>query len=75
MSGNTLEGALSVRDAARLLGYHPETIRRAIRRGDLKACRFGLREFRISRVDLDAYFRAQGGGSLFEGTGAGSQTS
>jgi excisionase family DNA binding protein len=46
---------LSVNEAADILGMHPETLRRAIRRGALRATRVGPRAFRIAPADLDAY--------------------
>ncbi len=51
-------------EAARLLQCHPETLRRAIREGSLRAARLG-RGYRLSRADLQAFWTAQGGGLLF----------
>lgn len=51
-------------EAARLLSCHKETLRRAIRSGELRAARLG-REYRISRLDLQAFWTTQGGGELF----------
>ncbi len=51
-------------EAAQLLSCHPETLRRAIRNGDLRAAKLG-RGFRISRFDLEAFWTANGGGELF----------
>jgi excisionase family DNA binding protein len=51
-------------EAAEVLSCHKETLRRAMRVGELRAARLG-REFRISRVDLQAFWTAQGGGALF----------
>ncbi len=47
-----------------MLTCHKETLRRAIRAGELQAARLG-REYRISRADLQAFWTAQGGGDLF----------
>jgi len=59
----------TVQEAAEILGYHPETVRRMIRDGRLKAARgAGGRGSVISRADLEAFYRAQGGGDLFEKT-------
>lgn len=55
----------TIKEAADLLKVHPETLRRAIKAGKLKAALFG-RDFRISRQDLSEFYRAQGGGKLFE---------
>lgn len=51
-------------EAAEVLSCHKETLRRAIRRGQLQAAKLG-KGFRISRVDLEAYWTANGGGELF----------
>lgn len=68
-----LEGILNmekltftIQEAAELLSCHPDTIRRAIRSGKLKAAAFGKKKgFRISRADLEQYFQDLGGGTLF----------
>jgi len=52
-------------EAAELLSCHKETIRRAIKDGSLQAAKLG-RGYRVSRVDLEAFWQAQGGGVLFE---------
>lgn len=52
-------------EAAELLSCHKETIRRAIKDGNLQAAKLG-RGYRVSRVDLEAFWQAQGGGVLFE---------
>ena len=54
----------TVEEAAGLLRIHPETVRREIKAGRMPACRIG-RDYRISRADLEGYYRAGGGGSLF----------
>lgn len=51
-------------EAADVLSCHKETLRRAIQAGELRAARLG-REYRISRIDLQAFWTAQGGGELF----------
>ncbi len=51
-------------EAAELLSCHKETLRRAIKDGALRAARLG-RGYRISRIDLEAFWTAQGGGELF----------
>lgn len=61
---NNLEKIYSVKEAALLLKCNPETIRRAIRRGKLKAAKLG-KDFRISKLDLIEYWRSVGGGELF----------
>ena len=48
--------------AAELLSCHPETLRRAIRSGDLPAQ--DGRPYRISAVELKKWWRATGGGEL-----------
>lgn len=52
-------------EAADLLSCHKETIRRAIKDGELKAAKLG-RGYRVSRVDLEAFWANKGGGVLFE---------
>ena len=51
-------------EAAALLNCHPETLRRAVRKGSLQAARLG-RGYRFSRSDLQTFWTAQGGGQLF----------
>lgn len=51
-------------EAANVLSCHKETLRRAIARGELRAAKLG-KGYRISRVDLEAYWTASGGGELF----------
>lgn len=56
-------------EAAELVGRSPETIRRYCAKGDLKAAGGGKgTEWRISRVELAAWWRRQGGGRLFPDT-------
>ena len=55
----------TVEDAAEVLNCHPQTIRRAIRIGLLKAAKVG-RGISISRLDLEDYYQAKGGGRLFD---------
>ena len=54
--------SITVRAAARLTGYHPATIRRALARGDLEGYRAGERGmFRISPEALaDWWLRPAG---------------
>ncbi len=52
-------------EAADLLQVHPETLRRAIKAGQLLAAKIG-KEYRISKTDLEAYWTAKGGGALFD---------
>ena len=56
--------AFSLKEAARLLGCHRETLRRLIKRGRLRARKVG-RDYRVSRIDLEEYF-GQAGAKLFE---------
>ena len=56
--------ALSLKDSASILGVHPDTIRRAIKTGKLKAAKIG-RDYRIAKSELERYFLAMGGTSLF----------
>src|SRR5690554_1099382 len=52
------------KEAAELLLLHPETVRRFVREGLIKAVKIG-RAVRIERAELERYWRAQGGGELF----------
>jgi excisionase family DNA binding protein len=57
--------AFSLKEVADILGVHPETIRRAVKAGKLKAAKIG-KDYRIAKTEVDRYFQAMGGGSLFE---------
>jgi excisionase family DNA binding protein len=48
---------ITTKEAARLLGIHPESVCLAIRQGRLKATRLGKRAFMIRREDLVHYSR------------------
>ena len=54
----------TVKEAADLLHCHENTIRREIKRGKLKASKIG-RDWRISRADLQSYWKSLGGNQLF----------
>jgi excisionase family DNA binding protein len=54
----------TTKEAADLLGAHPETIRRAVRNGELYAAQVG-QGFKISGYELEKFFRKRGGGMLF----------
>ena len=60
-------------EAAAVLSCHKETLRRAIQAGELQAARLG-REYRISRLDLQAFWVTQGGGELFASGQEGEET-
>jgi excisionase family DNA binding protein len=51
---------VTVAEAAALLRCHPETIRRAVRTGELPATRLGYRTLRIQRVDLESWVKSKG---------------
>lgn len=61
----------TLHEIAELLKMHVETIRRAVRVGELKAAAPGLGkkgkggDLRVSRVELARWWRAKGGGDLF----------
>jgi excisionase family DNA binding protein len=65
MSEPPIKTTFTLTEAADLLSCHRETLRRAIRDGELKAAKLGTRDFRISRRELSAYWSARGGGGLF----------
>ena len=50
---------LSVEDVAQMLKMDEETVRKWIRRKDLRAYKFG-RDYRIRREDFDQFVRARG---------------
>ena len=56
---------LTLAEAARILKCHPETLRRAIKAGELRAAKM-KRLVRISRSDLQEYWTTLGGGRLFD---------
>lgn len=55
----------SVRDVAEMFDVDPESVRRWIRAGELKASKVG-RGYRISRPDLRDYYQRKGGSELFD---------
>lgn len=58
--------AYTVAQVAAIVGQHPCTIRAAIRDGKLQAASAGGKgHYRISRPDLEAWWRFRGGGTLF----------
>ena len=59
-----LKTTYTLAEAAELLSCHPETLRRAIKDGTLRAAKLG-REYRISRSDLQTFWSARGGWNLF----------
>lgn len=64
MSVSSGKTTFTLAEAAELLSCHRETLRRAIRNGELRAAKLG-RGFRISRFDLESFWTASGGGDLF----------
>ena len=56
--------AFSLKDSASILGVHRDTLRRAIKAEKLRAAKIG-KDYRIARTELERYFNAMGGGSLF----------
>ena len=60
----------TLQEVAELLKMHVETVRRAVRAGELKAAAPGVghgkgADQRVSRVELSRWWRAKGGGDLF----------
>ena len=45
-------GILNVEEAAALLGFHPESVRRLARRGRIPAVKFGARAWVFDREEL-----------------------
>lgn len=59
-----IKEAYSAVEVAAILGFHPEHVRKLIRTGKIQAAKLGG-AWRVSRADLERYYRAQGGGELF----------
>ncbi len=60
----------TLHEVAELLKVHVQTVRRAVRAGELKAASPGLgkgkgSDLRVSRIELARWWRAKGGGELF----------
>ena len=68
----TDKATFTLAEAAAVLSCHRETLRRAIRDGTLRAARLG-REYRLSRLDLEAFWASCGGGDLFAREAAASE--
>jgi excisionase family DNA binding protein len=64
--GSIASRAFTVPELAQLAGVHPQTIRRAIQAGELKAATGfqGKGHARISRTDAEVWWRGRGGGTL-----------
>ena len=62
LMSNLSDETFSTKQVADILDRHPETVRRAIKNGELKASKLG-RSYRISRLDLDDYRGRHGGTS------------
>jgi excisionase family DNA binding protein len=61
----------TLHEVAELLKVHVETVRRAVRAGDLRAASPGVgkgkgSDLRVSRIELARWWRARGGGDLFD---------
>ena len=55
-----MNGYLTVKEAAQYLNMHPETIRRKIRKGQIKSTRVpGTHYIRLLREDLDKFMRGE----------------
>jgi excisionase family DNA binding protein len=59
--------AFTVPQVAEIVGLHPITVRREIRAGRLRAASAGGKgHYRISRADVETWWRSRGGGVLQE---------
>ena len=63
------KNAFTLAEAAELLRCHPETLRKSIADGRLPAARLG-RGYRVSRADLQTFWKDMGGGELFDRSAA-----
>jgi excisionase family DNA binding protein len=59
------KAAYTIEEVREMLSFNEVTIRRAIKSGELKAMKTG-RGYRISKMDLEAYYQKLGGGKLFQ---------
>jgi len=59
------EQTFTTEEVADLLDVDIQTVRRWCREGELTAAKMG-RNYRISRPDLEAFYRSRGGGELFD---------
>lgn len=64
LMGAVEKHVFSLKDASEILECHPETLRKAIKAGELKAAKIGT-EYRISKSDLQDFWTIRGGGKLF----------
>jgi excisionase family DNA binding protein len=63
----------TLHEVAEFLRVHVETVRRAVRAGELRAASPGRgkgkgSDLRVSRIELARWWRARGGGDLFADT-------
>lgn len=59
MNNDTMPDVLTIQEVAKLLGVCSDTIRRAIRKGDLKAYRLSTKgHFRIRKEHIETYLRS-----------------
>lgn len=58
--------AYTVADVAELLDVTTDSVRRWCRTGEIEAAKIGSAGYRISRPALEAFWRARGGGELFD---------
>ena len=63
--GTTNALTFSLSDAAAAVGYSTRTLQRAIEADELQAAQLGHGDIRISRPELEAWWRNRGGGLLF----------
>lgn len=54
------DNLLTIQNVARILDVAEETVRREIRRGNLKGAKIGLRRIVVQKQDLIAYLQARG---------------
>lgn len=67
---NGVGNVFTVEELSQLVRLAPITIRRAIRSGALRAANGGGKSgYRITRGDIEAWWRSRGGGDLFGATG------
>lgn len=62
---NAFNTTFTLTEVSTLLGLHPESVRRYIKDGKLKAAKTG-KQYLISRSDLQIFWKQLGGGTLFD---------
>jgi excisionase family DNA binding protein len=60
-----MKQVFTIKEVAEVLSCSTDTIRRLVKSGEMKSAKVGS-DYRISRSDLESYYRSQGGNKLFQ---------